>query len=82
MKRAVLPRTEALQKARQTNEFWVGALEEAQTDPRRLEVALNQISQLQSITAEDVKKAVNTWLVPGKQWRFQVTPEAKAASAQ
>jgi zinc protease len=82
MKRAVLPRIEALQKAMQTNEFWVQGLEGAQTDPRKLEVVLNQISQLQSITAEDVKKAAAKWLVPAKEWRFQVTPEVKAASAQ
>ena len=82
MKRAVLPRIEALTKAMQTNEFWVGSLEGAQTDPRKLEVVLNQISQLQSITADDVRKAANTWLVPAKEWRFQVTPEAKTAAAQ
>ena len=82
MKRAVLPRIEALQKAMQTNEFWLTGLEGAQTDPRKLDVLLNQISQLQSITAEDVKKTANKWLVPAKEWRFQVTPEAKQASAQ
>jgi zinc protease len=82
MKRAVLPRIEALTKAMQTNEFWVQGLEGAQTDPRKLEVVLNQISQLQSITADDVKKAANKWLEPAKEWRFQVTPEAKTASSQ
>jgi zinc protease len=82
MKRAVLPRIESLQKAMQTNEFWIGSLEGAQTEPRKLEVVMNQISQLRSITIDDVKKAANTWLVPGKEWRFQVTPETKAASAQ
>ena len=80
MKRAVLPRIEALQKAMQTNEFWVQGLEGAQTDPRKLEVVLNQISQLQSITIDDVKAAANKWLDPAKEWRFQVTPEAKAAA--
>jgi zinc protease len=81
MKRAVLPRIEMLTKAMQTNEFWVGSLEGAQTDPRKLDVVLNQISQLQSITVDDVKKAANKWLEPGKEWRFQVTPEAKTASS-
>jgi len=80
MKRAVLPRIEALTKAMQTNEFWVSGLEGAQTDPRKLEVVLNQISQLQSITADDVKKAANKWLEPAKEWRFQVTPETKTAA--
>jgi zinc protease len=79
MKRAVLPRIEALQKAMQTNEFWLNGLEGAQTDSRKLEVLLNQISQLQSITAEDVKKTADKWLDPAKEWRFQVTPQAKTA---
>jgi zinc protease len=82
MKRAVLPRIEALQKAMQTNEFWLQGLEGAQTDPRKLDVVLNQISQLQSITIEDVKKTANKWLIPAKEWRFQVTPEAKTAAAK
>ena len=82
MKRAVLPRIEALQKAMQTNQFWVQGLEGAQTDPRKLEVVLDQISQLQSITQDDVKKAANKWLVPAREWRFQVTPKAKTASAR
>ncbi len=76
MKRAVLPRIEALGKAMQTNEFWVQSLEGVQTDPRKLEVALNQVAQLQSITASDVRKAAQTWLNPAKEWRFQVTPAA------
>jgi zinc protease len=77
MKRAILPRIEALTKAMQTNEFWLQGLEGAQTDPRKLDVVLNQIPQLQSITAEDVTKAAQRWLDPAKEWRFQVTPAAK-----
>jgi zinc protease len=77
MKRAVLPRIEALTKAMQTNEFWLQSLEGVQTDPRKLEVVLNQIPQLQSITADDVKKAARKWLDPAKEWRFQVTPQPK-----
>ncbi|MEI9890811.1 MAG: insulinase family protein [Caulobacteraceae bacterium] len=75
MKRAVLPRIEALTKAMQTNEFWLQGLEGAQTDPRKLDVVLNQIGQLQSITADEVKAVANTWLDPAKEWRFQVTPQ-------
>ena len=77
MKRAVLPRIEALGKAMQTNEFWAQSLEGAQTDPRRLDVALNQIGQLQSITAADVRRAAQKWLDPAKEWRFQVLPAVK-----
>jgi zinc protease len=77
MKRAVLPRIEALGKAMQTNEYWLSSLDSVQTDPRRLEVVTNQIAQLQSITADDVQKAANKWLDPAKEWKFQVVPAAK-----
>ena len=76
MKRAVLPRIEALGKAMQTNEFWLASLEGVQTDPRRLDVVMNQIPQLQSITPADVRKAAQTWLDPAKEWRFEVLPQA------
>lgn len=77
MQRAVLPRIESIKKAMQTNEYWVQSLQGAQADPRRLEVALKQIDQLQSITAADVRRAAQTWLDPAKEWRFQVEPETK-----
>ena len=74
LKRATLPRIEALGKALQTNEFWLGSLPGGQTDPRRLELIGSQIPQLQSITAADVRKAAQTWLQPAKEWKFEVLP--------
>ncbi len=74
LKRATLPRIEALGKAFQTNEFWLGNLAGAQTDPRRLDAIGSQIPQLQSITAADVRRAAQTYLVPGKEWKFEVLP--------
>jgi zinc protease len=75
MKRAVLPRVEALGRAMQTNEFWLADLAGAQADPRRIEVITSQIPQLQSITAADVRAAAQKWLDPAKEWKFEVLPE-------
>jgi zinc protease len=77
LKRARLPRIEALGKAFQTNEFWLASLGGAQTDSRRLEAIGSQIPQLQSVTAADVRRAAQTYLVPGKAWKFEVLPAAK-----
>jgi zinc protease len=74
LKRATLPRIEALGKALQTNEFWLSSLAGGQTDPRRLELIGSQIPQLQSITAAEVHKAAQTWLQPSKEWKFEVLP--------
>jgi zinc protease len=77
LKRATLPRIEAVAKALQTNEFWLAALDGVQTDSRRLEVITSQIPQLQSVTAADVRRAAQTYLAPGKAWKFEVLPAAK-----
>jgi zinc protease len=77
LKRATLPRIEALGKAFQTNEFWLGSLAGGQKDPRRLEAIGSQIPQLQSITAADVRKAAQTYLAADKEWKFEVLPAGK-----
>jgi zinc protease len=77
LKRATLPRIEAITKALQTNEFWLGVLEGVQTDPRRIELITSQIPQLQSVTAADVRRAAQTYLAPAKAWKFEVLPAAQ-----
>jgi zinc protease len=64
LQRATLPRIEALGKAFQTNEFWLGTLAGGQTDPRRIQAI------------GDVMKAANTWLTPERMWKFEVLPAA------
>jgi zinc protease len=74
LKRATLPRIEAVDKAMQTNEYWMNTLDGAQTDPRRLDVIVSQIPQLKSVTPADIRRAAQTYLVAGKAWRFEVLP--------
>jgi zinc protease len=81
IKRAVLPRIEAIGKAMQTNEYWLAGLAEAQTDPRRLSLLTDQIPQLEKVTAEDVRKAAQRWLDPSREWKFEVLPESATAVA-
>jgi zinc protease len=76
LKRAVLPRIDALGKAMQTNEFWLSSLAGAQTDPRRLALIASQIPQLQKVTPADVRAAAQKWLDPAREWKFQVLPAA------
>ncbi|MEO6341487.1 MAG: insulinase family protein [Caulobacteraceae bacterium] len=76
--RARKPRIEALQKAKQTNEYWLGNLTGAQDDPRRLDLVRDAIPGLQKLTAADVKAAAATYLDEAKVWKLVVGPEAKA----
>ncbi len=79
--RATLPRIEGIKKARQTNEYWVGALTGAQTEPRRLDAVRTQIAQVEQITPADLMKAAQKYLDPDKAWKFEVLPEEKVADA-
>ncbi len=76
LKRATLPRIDAIGKALQTNEFWLASLAGGQTDPRRLDAIQSQAPQLQSITPAEVRRAAQTWLLPSKEWKFEVLPAA------
>ena len=79
MKRAVLPRIEALTKAMQTNEFWLQGLEGAQTDPRKLDAVRQSISGLERVTAADVQRAAATYLKDDRVWKLVIAPAGKSA---
>jgi zinc protease len=72
--RAKGPAFESLEKRRQTNEYWLGALAGAQTDPRRLTAIRTSEAQLSRVTAEDVRKAAQTYLRDDKAWKLVVKP--------
>lgn len=78
LERARKPRIEALQKAKQTNEYWLGNLAGAQDDPRRLDLIRDAVPGLQKLTAADVRAAAATYLSDAKLWKLVVSPEAKA----
>ena len=62
-----------------TNEYWVAGLSGAQTDARRLDALRSAESGLERVTAEDVQKAAQTYLVDDKAWKFEVRPGEAAA---
>jgi zinc protease len=81
LERAVKPRLATLAKAQQSNEYWIGQLIGAQTDPRRLDAVRSTISGLEKVTASDVQAAAKKWLVDSKAWKLVVVPETKTADA-
>jgi zinc protease len=72
--RAKQPRIEALQRARASNEYWLGQLSGAQADPRRLDLIREAVPGMQKITAADVHRVAQTYLSDEKLWRLSVTP--------
>jgi zinc protease len=75
LNRAKGPAVESLEKRRETNEYWLNALAGAQVDPRRLTAIRTSEAQLQRVTAEDLRKAAQTYLVDDKAWKLVVKPK-------
>lgn len=72
--RAKQPRLERLEKARLTNQYWLSELSGAQADPRRLDSIRRIVPGTERVTAQDVKRAAETWLKDDAAWRLVVKP--------
>ncbi len=77
LERAKASRIQALEKAKETNEYWLGALSGAQGDPRRLDAIRSAVPGLQRISAADVQAAARTYLDPAKAWKLKIVPKGK-----
>jgi zinc protease len=75
--RAKKPRLENIQRARVTNQYWLGELSGVQWDPRRVENIRQIIPGTEQVTAADVRRAAQLYLVDDKAFRMIVRPEAK-----
>ncbi len=78
--RARGPRIQDIQKLQQTNEYWLSLLAGAQQDPRLLDVIRTTVTDLKSVTADDVQKAAKDWFRDDKAFLLVVAP-AGAGSA-
>ncbi len=79
--RARGPRIEDIQRQQQANEYWLGLLAGSQRDPRLLDVIRSTISDLKSVTADDVQKAARDWFRDDKAFKFVVVPDAPPPAA-
>ena len=73
--RAKKPRIDQIEKARETNEYWLGTLSGAQTDPRMIDSTRSVLAGLQRVSAADVQKAAKDFLGDDKSWTMIVKPE-------
>ena len=72
--RAKKPRLEALEKSRQTNEYWLAALSGAQAEPRRLDAIRSEIAGDERVTVADVQRAAQKYLLDAAAWKLEVKP--------
>ncbi|MDB5455891.1 MAG: peptidase domain protein [Caulobacter sp.] len=77
LERAKKPRLDQLEKARVTNEYWVGTLSGAQTDPRLLDAVRSVTASLERVSAADLQAAARQFLADDRSWTLLIKPEGK-----
>ncbi len=76
LERAKKPRIDNIEKARETNGYWLNELSGAQADPRRLDSLRSLLPGTERVTAADVQKAAQKILRDDTAWMLEVKPEA------
>jgi zinc protease len=82
VERARTPLVKTLEKGRLGNGFWAGAVVDLQGEPRGLEAIRTQISDVRTITRQELIDAARTWLKPGERVEIRILPAARKAGEQ
>ena len=72
LERARVPAIENLQKAQQTNEYWLSALDDTAEHPAKLTLIRDYEKDLRAVTAADIAAVTRKYLVPGHMIRVNV----------
>jgi zinc protease len=80
LERAKKPLVEQLEKARQTNDYWLEQLSGVHDEPRKLDAVRTVVQSLQSVDAAMIRKAAGAYLLDTRQWKLEVTPQALGAA--
>ena len=75
--RAKKPRIDQIEKARETNGYWLSELSGVQSDPRRLDATRGLIPGTERVTAADVQRAAQAVLKDEAMWMLEVVPVKK-----
>ena len=74
LERARTPAVATLERAQQTERYWLSGLAHAQTDPRRLDQIRTALPGLRAVTATDVRRAAEAYLVGPHAWKLVIAP--------
>jgi zinc protease len=70
--RARKSRIEAIERSKQTNEYWLGQLSGAQEDPQRLDFIRDSVPGLERVTPADIRRVARQYLTDDRVWRMTV----------
>jgi zinc protease len=79
--RARTPLIDRAETDRLSNNFWVGAIEDAQSEPGALDSIRTQIDDLKAITKAEIAAAANQYLTPARRIEIRVLPKTVAADS-
>lgn len=74
LQRIVSPMRQLLGRASTGNAFWMSQIEGASRDPNVVPAMMSFADQLLSVTAADIQRLAQTYLVDSKQWSAIVLP--------
>jgi len=72
--RAQSARLNLTRRFQRSNGYWLHYLEGAQTDPRLLNFAAREETDVASLTPADIRAAAQRWLKKSNSWRLKITP--------
>ena len=79
--RARTPILKSLEKSRQTNGYWAGAITDLQTEPRGLEALRSQLSDVQSITKQELIDVAVKYLTSTRRIDLRVLSKKAKSTA-
>jgi len=79
--RARQPMLEGVTKSLRQNSYWLGYVDEAQSEAKRLDRVRQRESIIRSLTAADVQALAKQYLVPAQLQRFRILSDKVAAPA-
>jgi zinc protease len=77
LQRARKPLVENITRQRASNEWWLNELAGVQTRPEAVRSIEQGLAQYGAVTAADLRKAAQLYLVDAKAWKLEVVPAAK-----
>ena len=72
--RAQNPVVTGIERRLATNSYWVGALENWVSSPQDIENVRNYLADYRALTADDVRRAVATWVADQGDWSMLILP--------
>jgi zinc protease len=79
--RAVNPVLSGIERRVATNGYWLDALEDWDHDPRTIDSVRSYLADYRALTAEDVRRAVATYVTDQGDWSMLVLPARGSAPA-